>query len=151
MNLLQVFEHKIDLGMYVDCGLTPEFIWTEIERYVHHPEAFNHLAQGAKVKRIPNEMHEEQFERVISLGKVKVEEFIVLEAPSKMTIRIQPTKQYPASRFELNIEMEEQLAITFTYFEIPQNLPAQLQGLREQAWVAKDREFVQSLLRHFSS
>lgn len=143
-----VYQHEIDLSVYREAGLTADIVWRALEDFARKPHEFIETLSASKSKEVASDTTL-RLERELNFGKVKVMDVIEFAKP-RMTTLVPAQGNIGASRFDIDlIENDQKFSLRFSYSENP--IPGvsdnrQIQGLREKAWLMKDRDIVRRIL-----
>lgn len=143
-----VYQHEIDLSVYRQAGLTADGVWKALEDFARKPHEFIETLTSSTAKEIVGDTTP-GLERELTFGQVKVTDVIEFARP-RMTTLVPEQGNIGASRFDIDlIENDQTFSLRFSYSE--NSIPGvsdhpQIQGLREKAWLMKDRGIVRRIL-----
>lgn len=146
-----VYQHDIDLTIYRDAGLTADIVWRALEDFARKPQEFIETMTHSTSKQIAGDTAL-RLERELTFGSTKIVDVIELSKP-RMTTLVPAQGTIPASRFDVDlVENDREFYLRFSYSESP--IPGvsdnrQIQGLREKAWLMKDRDIVRRILERY--
>lgn len=144
-----VFEHDIDLTMYLEAGLTVQVLWEQIEAFARQPHAFVSTMRSSKVREVASDTGQ-CLQRTIDFENFSFEDVVLLHAPDRMRTVVPATGTIAASSFEIRLmHTSTTLGLHFCYAQeavadVSDN--ASLRQLQFQAWAMKDRDVVRTML-----
>ncbi len=148
-DFAKVYEHCIDLSQYRDAGLTVDIVRKGLADYVVRPQLFIETLTGCVCRTVAGDV-EDVFERELTFGKVKVTDTTRLTESGLRTM-VPKQGEITPSCFEIELVDDERgFYLVFSYSEEPiagVSDNAQIHGLRQQAWLMKDRDIVDRILQ----
>lgn len=147
-DLKTVYQHDIDLSVYRDAGLTADIVWSALEDFARKPQEFIETLTNCTFKEIAGDTAL-RLDRELTFATTKVVDVIEFAKP-RMTTLVPAQGSIAASRFDIDlVENDRDFYLRFSYSENP--IPGvsdnrQIQGLREKAWLMKDRDVVRRIL-----
>lgn len=148
-DIRTVFEHEIELTQYLDAGLTVEGLWRGLEDFVRSPHEFVEPMAASTVREVASD-EGVCLERELDFGNFRVRDAVRMLPPRSVSTLVPAAGEIPESRFDITVlEDGDTLRLRFSYAE--PHLPgvsdnSKLQGLRERAWLMKDRDVVRTIL-----
>lgn len=144
-----VFEHEIELTNYVDAGLTVEGLWRGLEDFVRRPHEFVESMSASVVHEVSTD-DGLCFDRELDFGNFKVHDAVRMHPTHSVSTHVPAAGDISESRFDIVVVQDGgELKLRFSYAEphlagVSDN--PKLQGLRERAWLMKDRDVVRTIL-----
>lgn len=150
------YEHLIQVTDPADPRVEPmarEALWRGLLARVHAPERFPLGPDACTVEaEAPAADGRERVRRTLAYGELRLHDRVELQAGQALVFRPEPRAGMP--RIVLRIAIEEPrpglLGLRFVYESPPESDDPETDGLRQQAWLAADRDMVR-MLRHWQA
>lgn len=148
-QLTPVFEHEIDLSVYLDAGLTSADVWRGLESFALEPHKFIEHMHSSRVTPAASDAARRLLRR-LDFNPPVIEDVVELDDEARrLTIFVPATDTVAESELVMQIvEARGLLKIAFRYFGRPLEgaEASQIEGLLHKAWLMKDRDIVRRIL-----
>ncbi len=150
MNLEKIFEHEIGLGLQPSAAPSMEDVWGKLIYLMKNPQLTVPTIEKIEILDAPED-GSGFFSRKISFGTFEVNDVVSGLKPQSISVAIAESDLFPESCLNIEIVKRPQgrFVLRFTYYEDTGHLKSEknplIKGLREQAFVEKDRNLCETL------